>query len=184
ALDENGPDRAPLLASVAHLRELAPCLAVRRAPLVQLVAALEPRIGPEAEVADAPRELGHGLRRHIRVALPVDVRRAQELLARDDRDLRLAEDLHRGLSSAFVVGWNGERRASWSRAAAPAGQGTPPRPRPTRPDRRAPRLGTPGEASGGARLAGRPTRRQDGRPTDQQRPRQSTDDRTHGTLPA
>src|SRR5690606_41228431 len=96
ALDENGPDRVLDHAAVAHLQDVGQVLAVRRAPLDQLVAALEPRIGPEAEVTDATRELGHGLRRHIRVALPVDVRRAQELLARDDRDPSLAEDLHRG----------------------------------------------------------------------------------------
>jgi len=67
-------------------------------PGSELVAALEAGVGAEAEVAEATGELGEGLGGHVGVALPADVRGAEELLPGQKRHLRLAEDVHRCVS--------------------------------------------------------------------------------------
>ena len=48
--------------------------------------ALQPRVFPEAKVAQPARELGGDLARDVAVALPADVLRVDELLARQDGD--------------------------------------------------------------------------------------------------
>ena len=58
------------------------------------LAPVEAGIGAEAEIADASGELRDGLRRDGRVARPLDVRSAEVLLAGEQRDPRLAEDVH------------------------------------------------------------------------------------------
>src|SRR5690606_30303173 len=92
---------------------------VRRPAPDQLVPALEPGVRAEAEVAEPARELGELLARHVRVALPAEVGRAEVFLTGQERDPGFTEDVHvRRLQPQSVI--------SASREAPPPSEGALP----------------------------------------------------------
>src|SRR5690606_9661673 len=92
--EEEGPDRVLQDAAVPDPEDVVEVLAVRRPAPDQLVPALEPGVRAEAEVAEPARELGELLARHVRVALPAEVGRAEVFLTGQERDPGFTEDVH------------------------------------------------------------------------------------------
>src|SRR3954463_543946 len=94
AFEEHRPDPVFEYAAMARSQDIGEVFTVGGAACDELVSPFEPGVRTKAEITEPARKFGDGLRRNVGIALPVDMFGADEFLSREQRDLRLAENVH------------------------------------------------------------------------------------------